>query len=385
MDLSVFFEKLPPKLGEILSLSPEGSIGKHTHAFHGIFPDWKDADLILIGGRNNGNTEAHEANAIREEFYSLSSHQQQQRIVDLGNLKAKESYEDYLNVLGYVLAFLLEEGVPVAVIGGKQSQSWGMIQSFKNVSLPANYVHLDKSFDIEFGPEVPDSYSYNRLIFEEDGDILDNFTNLAFQRFEVKEQHRDFLAERHYSALRLGDLNARIQEAEPELRLADLLSIDHSVMRHAESPGSSHPSPAGLDAIQACTLARYAGLGYRLKQVLISEYNALDDLRNQSAKMSALILWYILDGKYNQWDDFPAPDRSNLRKYAVQLNATIEEIPFYKHLHSDRWWMEVPYPESLGKAFPESRLIPCSENDYEIAKTDNIPERWWFAYNRMMK
>lgn len=384
MDLSVFFEKIPEELAEKISHYPEESLGGKLSGYVELFPDWRASEVIVIGGRKQGTEQAEEANAIREALYAMAAHHPQQNMVDLGNLKPKDSYEEYLHALTYVIQFLVKHEKLVILIGGEQSQTWAQFQAYRNLLQPVNYVQIDKKFDVAYGLEVPDAHSYNRLIMEEHPKDLRNFTNLGYQRFEVMESERAFLSDRHFAALRLGDLTHSQKEAEPELRMADMLSFDLSAMRFAEAPGARQGSPAGFDAIQACSLARYAGMGYRLRSFSIGEFEVGRDLHQQSSKMAAMIIWYLLDGTYNQWDDYPAPDRSNLRKYAVQLNATVEEIPFYRHPLSDRWWMEVPTPDSLGKKLPELHLIPCSEKDYEFAKTDNIPERWWLAYYKMM-
>lgn len=384
MDLSVFFEKIPEPLGEQLSNYPEESLSGKLEVFWDYFPAWQEAGIVLIGGRHPLAEDATEADDIRRELYALSAHHPSQKIADLGNLKPKDSYEEYLHALAYVVEYLLKNDKLILIIGGEQSQTWAQFQAYKNLLHPVSYVQVDKKFDLDYGLEVPDYNTYNRLILEENPRDLANFTNLGYQRFEVMDNEKAFLTDRYFAAQRLGLLNKDLKEAEPELRVADMVSFDLSVLRFAEAPGARRSSPAGLDAIQACTLARYAGMGYRLSSFCLSELQAHNDIRKQGAKMAAMILWYFLEGRYNQWEDYPAPDRANLRKYAVQLNATVEEIPFYKHPHSERWWMEVPHPDSLGKKMAEYRLVPCSEKDYDFAKTDNIPERWWLAYYRMM-
>jgi hypothetical protein len=45
--------------------------------------------------------------------------------------------------------------------------------------------------------------------------------------------------------------------------------------------------------------------------------------------------------------------------------------------------MEVPYQEDLGKLDGRSLLIPCSPRDYEIARNDDIPPRWWLTFNKL--
>ena len=74
-------------------------------------------------------------------------------------------------------------------------------------------------------------------------------------------------------------------------------------------------------------------------------------------------------------DDYPDEERSQLRRYAVKLHATVETIHFFEHLRTGRWWMEVPHL-SEGRNIKRNRIVPCSYSDYEIACNGELPERW---------
>lgn len=385
MDLSVFFEKIVENVFFHPRSRMEGYLGSQIKAFTHSFPNWQEGDIVLIGGRQESADKNSGADLIRKELYRLSSPSPSLSIIDLGNLKGRERYEDYLEALRYVIHHLLEEKKKVLILGGSHTQSWSQVMAFDDSPYPISAVSIDKRFDLDLGGDTPDSHSHNRHLLEEKKDWLYNFTQLGYQRFEVSEADKDFLSERHFPCLRLGELQPSPREAEAELRLADVLSIDLSALRFADAPGSSDPSPAGFDASQLCTLARYAGMGYRLSCFSITEFNPETDIRGQTASLSAMALWYLIDGFANRWEDPPAPDRSNLRKYSVKLHASVEEINFFQHPHSLRWWMEVPHPDSLGSKMGQMRLVPCTEKDYDFAKTDNIPERWWQTYYKMMK
>jgi hypothetical protein len=52
---------------------------------------------------------------------------------------------------------------------------------------------------------------------------------------------------------------------------------------------------------------------------------------------------------------------------------------FYKSRKSNRWWMEIPHPYEDRTYF-----IGCSYSDYETVCADDMPDRWWRAYQRLM-
>ena len=70
-------------------------------------------------------------------------------------------------------------------------------------------------------------------------------------------------------------------------------------------------------------------------------------------------------------------------KYLILLINLIQLITFYKNLKSDRWWMDVPYPESKLSKYRRHQLVPCSYKDYQEACNDGIPEKWWRNYKRL--
>jgi formiminoglutamase len=42
---------------------------------------------------------------------------------------------------------------------------------------------------------------------------------------------------------------------------------------------------------------------------------------------------------------------------------------------SEKWWMEVPYPQGKEK-FARNSIIPCSYADYLAATKGDVPERY---------
>ena len=47
--------------------------------------------------------------------------------------------------------------------------------------------------------------------------------------------------------------------------------------------------------------------------------------------------------------------------------------------------MEVPYQLSGKTPTGPGMLIPCAKKDYEFAKGDDIPEKWWVTYSKISK
>jgi formiminoglutamase len=46
--------------------------------------------------------------------------------------------------------------------------------------------------------------------------------------------------------------------------------------------------------------------------------------------------------------------------------------------------MDVPVKTNYKNIYERHHLVPCSYNDYETACKDDIPDRWWQAYQKLM-
>ena len=386
MDLSVFFEAADESLEDLLSSLHPDKLGKHIQVYLQHFPAWEHAEIVLIGSNEHrgSSLDMHDAaDKIRKQLYAMSLPVQEVKVVDLGNLKPRESQQTYYGMLAYVLQKLISAGKRVIIIGGSQDISLGQYFAYEELGKEIEYVQIDSRFDLLDSDIVLNNESFNHKIFIHQPNYLFNFTNLGYQSYFVSPTQRETLKEMHFSAIRYGHLHQQIQEAEPCLRTADMVSFDLSAIRHVDSPAGSYASPGGFDSMEACRLARYAGLGYRTSSFSLNEYVPKRDIHEQTAMLAAMMVWYFLEGHYHRRDDHPREDRANLRKYTVRLHAGVEAIHFFQHPTSGRWWMEVPFQDSLGARFPKTRLVPCSERDYQFAKTDDIPERWWMTYHKL--
>lgn len=387
MDISPFFQSVDSSLSPSEHCPDPDMWGRHIQVNEGIFPVWQQADIILMGakGPEEAAEEPDALTAIRRQLYQLSVPDSALKVVDIGNLIPKESQTSYHERLAYVLGVLLKAKKIVLIIGGRQEMAYGQFLGYEELEKEVEYVHIDSKFDLQDSEWALNEDSYNHKIFLHQPDFLFNYTNLGYQRYFVTETQLQVLKDLNYAAVRYGELAGNIEEVEPYLRMADMLSMDLSAVRSSEAQGVNRPSPGGFTAEEACRIARYAGLGYQISSFSLTEFAPQHDHRDQSALLSALILWYFVQGVAHRKSDSPHPDRSNLRKYTVRLHASVEAIHFYRHPATGRWWMEVPYQHALGKKkAPPGKLIPCSQKDYEFAKSDDIPERWWLTYNKLV-
>jgi hypothetical protein len=130
---------------------------------------------------------------------------------------------------------------------------------------------------------------------------------------------------------------------------------------------------------------RYAGLSDKLTSAGIYEINPdAGNCHGPTSFLAAQALWYFVDGYYNRKYDFPIKDKKQYIKYNVMIRELNDDIVFYKSRKSDRWWMEVPCPPKLKAKFERHYLVPCSYKDYTLALKEEVPDRWWQAYQKIM-
>lgn len=387
MDLSAFFEPVSDVAELFASDRMPATWGRSIRCYEHQFPDWQTSDIILIGCREaRGSADIKNAdkaaNAVRKQLYALSQ-PTEAKVTDLGDLKPRESAERYYESLAYVCEQLIQAGKTVILIGGGQDLTYGQFLAYENVQRDIEYVQVDARFDMLDADILMDNQSYNHRIFLHKPSFLFNFVNLGFQRYLVPHEQYQALRDMNFEAIRYGDLYNQIQEAEPYLRTADMLSVDLSSVRQYEAPGATEAFPGGFSTMEMCRIARYAGQGYGLSSLSITGFDPLADMHQQTARLAAMMIWYFAEGYYNRGDDKPRADHSNLKQYSVRLHASIDFIDFFQHPGTGRWWMEVPFQDSIGAKKARTMLVPCSEKDYNFARSDDIPDRWWQTFNKL--
>jgi arginase family enzyme len=392
MDLSVFFRPLNEE--EIRSREYNTrSFGNNIRIHTGGFPQWEDCDIVMIGcdedkgsfGSIKGCGLAPEI--IRKYLYKFSMPKETMKIVDLGNIQKKDRLSEYYDAIAFVTGFLLREGKKVILIGGSNDIAYGQYLGYEKFNHEISYVSVDNRFDMDDSDFGINNRTYNHKIFLHSPNFLYHYTNLGHQSYYVSDVEKKAMKSMNFEAIRLGLLKEDITISEPVMRDADLVSFDLSSVRHADAPGTNHPSPPGFFAEEMCQLSRYAGVSNKVSSVSFCEVNPVKDLNEITSHLTAQMIWYFIEGFYSRRNDMPNHERSNVQKISTPIRGGIEEIVFYHSEISDRWWMEVPGNHALknlnGNGKEQRKLISCSRTDFELAANDEIPERWWLTHLKM--
>ena len=296
-DESVFFSRNDvndPRLGEIV---------RHT-------PDHYDkADIVILGcpqdegvRRNGGRIGAADAPlAIRKQFYKLTTMNIGKRIFDLGDVKLANTLEATHDTMTEVVKAVLRDGKRVIVLGGGNDISYADGKAMSEVFGRDWWigVNIDAHLDVRLSEERNSGTPYRQLLDEE---LLlpKHFYEVGYQSHFTSPIYYDYIRKLGVNRISLELVRSRAQ-ADIELRenirntfighsssLNTFFGFDMDVVRSADAPGTSAPSPLGLRAGEFIQLVKYAASLANTKLIEFSEVNPKFDQDDRTAKLVAI-------------------------------------------------------------------------------------------------
>jgi len=334
----------------------------------------RKAKIVLIG---TGNPLA--ANQIRSYLFGLSALMPKGLVADLGNFREGKTPADTRAGLADVITELGKAGKIVVLLGTGMHLMPVVGKAYNRLEVPFNLTVVDSRIDL-MSPENSDKSLYlNEMVTDPEGRLFD-FCHLGHQAYLNDPLATDRLSELLFDHFRLGILRDDLREAEPVMRNSDIAFFSLSSVRQPEAPGTTFPSANGFTGEEACQLARYAGLSDRLTLLALTDYEPARDTSGQTAGLAAQLIWFFLQGVSQRKAEYPFTDIKDYQKYTVNLAQSGHELVFFKSPLSNRWWMQVPYPDPK---YQRSVIIACSLRDYQTACDGDIPDRWLNTYRRL--
>lgn len=381
MDLNNYFNPVEldkPENDEILSDSIFGRNIKVNTASNPI-DEISNYEIAILGVPEDRNSldkgVSLAPDQIRARLYQLYKINDKLKIIDLGNLKEGNTFNDTYYGLRDVLGELLNNQVVSVIIGGTQDLTYATYLAFENNRHNINLVTVDSVID--FHESKFDSRSYLSKI------ILNNtrlfkYINIAHQQYLNDQKTIKLLDSLFFDSVRLGLVRANTSIVEPVLRDADILSFDIGSIKQSDAPASQYPSPNGLLADEACQIAKYSGLSDSVSSFGIFNVNPVFENNNQTANLAAQIIWYFIEGYSGRRIENPLSDDKNFKVFVVSHKDMEYEITFYRSMVTNRWWMEIPKIKSS-----DTVIIACSHEDYQQACNHEIPDIWWKSYQKI--
>lgn len=358
------------------------------------FPDLHTADtkphLAIVGVEedrasvdNNGCAKA--PNAVRKHLYELYQGDYSIKIVDLGNIKPGAAITDTYAALRLVVEELVKINVLPIIIGGGQDLTYAQYLGYENLEQKVEVAVIDAKFDLdqENAQDTPlTSKTYLNKVILHQPDYLFNLSNIAFQTYLVSKESLNMYEKLFFTTQRLGSIYGRLDQAEPVIRAADMVSFDITAVRASEAIGNANAVPNGLYGNEACQLARYAGMSDKCSSIGFYEFNPTFDPFGHTAMLVSQMIWCFVDGYYNRKQDTPLYPKTAYIVYRTSLETEDHELVFVKSKKSDRWWMQVPYfgTKSVNERY---YLVPCRYEDYQMAVTGDMPDLWWRTHQKL--
>ena len=351
------------------------------HTRQNGMPELQELQIAIIGVRENrGASEQEEAlidfAPIRKALYRLFPGNWHTLIGDLGDLEPGASLSDTFYALQDIVGQLVKHNVIPLIIGGSQDLTYALYRAFDNLDQMVNLVNVDSCFDLGDSSLPMTHKSFVGKIIVDQPYNLFNYSNVGFQTYYNSQEEIDLMEKLYFDAFRLGNTVSNLSSVEPVMRDADVVSFDLSSMQ-SEVLGYMHPEHVnGFTGREACAIARYAGLSDRVSVFGIFEYLLSGKTETASALVAQLI-WYFIEGVNYRIEESLADRGTAFLHYNVPVED--EVLSFYKSTKSERWWIEIPFLEGVNNKLKRHTLLPCTQEDYENACNQEIPERWYKA------
>lgn len=383
MDIKLFFDPVPEEIIEAATGS--NSFGQSIAHLGYKDSGLRGIDIVLIGledfrGLENDEGFSGGSMEVRKKLYKLKKGHGEYRIMDLGTLRNGVSYDETLLRIKEVCHFLISRNIFPVLIGGSHDLDLGQYQAYENLDKLVGFINVDAFLDIKEG-ENPTGYHIEKILLHEPN-YLFNYSHLAYQSYLIDERSLNTLEKLYFEAYRIGVIRTNMEDMEPVIREGDALSFDVGAIRSSDAPGTLRPQPFGLTGEEACQIAWYAGINEKMTSIGIYEYKSgNDDDNHNTAAIIATMIWYLVEGFYHRKGekDFKANDYI---KYVVSMPSEPETLIFYKSKRSEKWWMEVPLPES--SKYHRNFIVPCRYEDYKLATDGEVPDRYITTHARLI-
>jgi len=351
----------------------DGQVGKLIEVYEDEFPDLLQADLILIGCREERGARRtrnllNGPDMIRRQFYQLYHWHSNLKLADVGNIKPGSTLADTYAALRSVMNELINLGKTVIILGGSHDLTLAQYQSYVNRKKLIEVACVDALVDINIDSALK-SENFLMEMLTDEPNFIHHYNHIGFQSYYVHPRMLETMDKLRFDCFRVGKVREFIDEMEPVLRNSNMLSFDICAIAHAYAP-SSQLSPNGLSGEDACAIMRFAGLSPNINSIGIYGYIPENDVNDLTAKQIAQMLWYVMDGRNKGLREAGLHEK----EYFVEYHTAFAEVEttFLQSKKTNRWWMQLP----------DQKYIACSYQDYLQASSNEVPERWLRAQER---
>jgi len=369
-----------------MNLNSSLILGKRINIYSDVSAplELDDVDIAIIGVNEYRNThnsvgEDFSLNEVRKTLYNLFPGNWSLNISDLGDLRLGDTVSDTYLALQSIVSELLKNNIIPIIIGGSQDITYANYRSYDYLEKTVNIVNIDPNFDLGDSSKPIKNNSYLGKIILDKPHNLFNYSTLGYQTYFNSQEEIDLMQKLYFEAYRLGELSNNIQNVEPVLRDANIVTLDLKSVRSSEVSTKQKFSPNGFSGKEICAISRYAGISNKVSSFGVYEY--IPSNEDEATEMLiAQVIWYFIEGVNCRVMDSNFYNEDDFQKYTVLIDN--QELVFLKSIKSSRWWVEIPFLQNSNNKLEEHSLLPCMHQDYIDASNGIIPERWFKAQKK---
>jgi formimidoylglutamase len=273
--------------------------------------DYQTSEIVILGCpqdegvcRRNGREGAKLApDAIRQDFYKLSTYGISRKIFDLGNIASRRDLEETNEILSKVAQQILKDGKRLIVLGGGGDIAYADGRAMANAFGTDRWIaiNVDARFDIRLDVSFNNETQFRQLL-EEKLLLPEYFYEIGFQSYFVSPVYYRTLQNLGVKMISLEQLRSR-EKADTELReiirqefihhsrtMNVFFSFDLQAVRASDAPGVTESSPFGLRSGEFLTLVEFASKLVNTKIVEFTEVNPLFDVDRRTTRLVAIAL-----------------------------------------------------------------------------------------------
>lgn len=291
-----------PRMGSVVATAPS---------------DYAAAEIVILGcpqdegiRRAKGRPGAASApDAIREQFYQLSTLNIKKRVFDLGDTQIGETLEATHRDHAAVLEAVLRDGKRLIVLGGGNDIAYPAGVAMSAIYHPEWWigVHVDSRLDVRIAKERNAGTQYRQLL-DERLLLPENFFEVGFQSHFCSPAYYNYIRDLGVHRISLELLRSRAdvdRELKDAIRLEFIkhsasvntyFGFDMGAVRSADAPGTTSPSPLGLRAGEFITLVKYAASLANTRMIEFSEANPDYDQDHRTMKLVAIAMHRFCSG-----------------------------------------------------------------------------------------
>ena len=369
-----------------MNLNSSLILGKRINIYSDVSAplELDDVDIAIIGVSEYRNThnsvgEDFSLNEVRKTLYNLFPGNWSLNISDLGDLRLGDTVSDTYLALQSIVSELLKNNIIPVIIGGSQDITYANYRSYDYLEKTVNIVNIDPNFDLGDSSKPMKNNSYLGKIILDKPHNLFNYSTLGYQTYFNSQEEIDLMQKLYFEAYRLGELSNNIQNVEPVLRDANIVTLDLKSVRSSEVSSKQKFSPNGFSGKEICAISRYAGISNKVSSFGVYEY--IPSVEDEATEMLiAQVIWYFIEGVNCRVMDSNFYNTADFQKYTVLVDE--KELIFLKSLKSSRWWVEIPFLQNSNNKLEDHSLLPCMHQDYVDASKGVVPERWYKAQKK---